>query len=712
VPQSHPTRSLAAIVFTDIVGYSALSHRDDTIALRLLNEHFRLVREVLRAFGGQEIKTIGDSVLMEFASAQAATACAIVIQQQHQQRNAKVAAAQQFQIRIGIHLGDVEHHDRDVFGDGVNIAARLQPLAPVGGIAISDHVRGQLREELRKQFVSRGAQDLKNIETPVGLFVLEADAIAGITAEAPSPARKQSRQRPSLRRYVLAVLAIGILVPLAGLTIALMPFLRPDGHSRAVVGKSIAVLPFADLSPSHDQEYFADGMAEELLNALAKIKDLKVAGRTSSFSYKGRNEDLRTIGKALAVAHVLEGSVRKQGDKVRITAQLIQAEDGYHLWSETYDGDLSDVFELQERIARAITEQLKVVLQGEQQQRLVPIATSNPEAYALYLEASGIFNRRDGRRWPDAIAQLEKAIELDPQFARAHARLATVAAIAPLYTKLASDLALVEEHAKRASELEPGLAEPHAALAQSLARRRQFVAAYSEFEQALALEPDDITASFWFGIELVQAGYSRRGYELLDHVLALDPKLPNALFWRGMGYLYGGDAAGGERLLQRAAEAKLAFVGVGLSGVEAVHGRREEAAAQLAAGYRAIQFEVTDESVLILARGVYGDAAARAAALSWVDRYLASKPEPFSGVVVQALLRMEQPELALSLAADRPTSNDAGFFGILWGSIGRSARRLPEFPEFARKAGFAALWDRYGAPDLCRRRAPGDYVCE
>jgi TolB-like protein len=221
------------------------------------------------------------------------------------------------------------------------------------------------------------------------------------------------------------------------------------GGSATIPHKSIAVLPFTDLSPGHDQEYFSDGMAEEILGALAKIKDLKVAGRTSSFSFKGKNEDLRVIGKALAVAHVLEGSVRKQGDRVRVTAQLIQAEDGYHMWSETYDGDLRDVFELQERIARAIVGQLQVVLQGDQQQRLVPVATVNTEAYSLYLQASGIFSRREGPRLPEAIAELEQALKLDPKFARAHSRLAAIHAIEPIYTPSLSDTSLAAaEHSR------------------------------------------------------------------------------------------------------------------------------------------------------------------------------------------------------------------------------------------------------------------------
>ncbi|MBS0486842.1 MAG: adenylyl cyclase, partial [Proteobacteria bacterium] len=195
---------------------------------------------------------------------------------------------------------------------------------------------------------------------------------------------------------------------------------KTNPPAEVISEKSIAVLPFVNMSGDVKQDYFSDGMSEELLNALAQVKDLKVAGRTSSFYYKGKNEDLRTIGKALGVANILEGSVRQQGDKVRITAQLIRVADDTHLWSHAYDGDLSDVFALQENIARAITDQLKVALVGEQKTRLVPVSTTNPEAHSLYLQATAIFDRRDSPRFPDAIADLQQAIQLDPNYARAH----------------------------------------------------------------------------------------------------------------------------------------------------------------------------------------------------------------------------------------------------------------------------------------------------
>lgn len=486
----------------------------------------------------------------------------------------------------------------------------------------------------------------------------------------------------------------------------------PARAEHAIPQKSIAVLPFTDLSPMRDQEYFSDGMAEEILNALAKVKDLKVAGRTSSFAFKGRNEDLRIVGRELAVAHVLEGSVRMQGERVRITAQLIKADDGYHLWSETYDGDLADVFELQERIARAITEQLKVVLQGPQQQRLVPVATTVPEAYALYLKASDIFNRRDGKRWPEAIAALEQALALDPRYSRAHARLATVFALGRLYVAdFPSAVERMQSHARQAIALDATLGEPHAALAQSFARDRDFIAARAEFEAGLALEPDDVTLSFWYAIQLVQTGYTKQGRAELDRVLTLDARLPNALYWRGSEYFFDGDPANAARMWRHAAEAKLAFTGIGLSRISASEGRTDEAITQLAAGYRAIQLDMSEADGRVLARGTYGSEADRRTAVALGKRYLASAPQPVSGVWIQALFALGEPKFLLA-TAEHPTSNDAAFLGLLWNDAGEAARRLPEFPDYVRRIGLTALWDRYGAPDHCRKTEAGAWACQ
>jgi TolB-like protein/Tfp pilus assembly protein PilF len=480
---------------------------------------------------------------------------------------------------------------------------------------------------------------------------------------------------------------------------------------QAVNRKSIAVLPFTDLSPGHDQEYFSDGMAEEILNALAQVQDLKVAGRTSSFHFKGKNDDLRAIGEALGVANILEGSVRKQGDKVRITAQLIQASDGFHLWSESYDGDLSDVFKLQERIARAITDKLQVILLAEQSQRLVSAPTQNIAAYTLYLQATQTFNRRDGTRWPEAIGQLEQALRLDPKFARAHSRLAALQALTGNYypEREEAATAAAESHAREALALDPELAEPWAALGALYARHRRFIEGLEASERALKIDPDDVTANFWNGTILCQTGYLARCDAALDRVLALDPMLPNALSWRGRRYVDAGQLDAGDKMLQRSVDAGLAHAGFALARLAEERGDRAAAEKYQVQGYTPLAAGLPPASSELLARGIFGSADDRAAALAFIDRYLAAKPRPVSAVVASALLRLD-PGRALREFGQSATNNDSMLFSPLWETPAALAR--PEFAEFARRSGLARTWDKYGPPDLCRKNAAGDYACQ
>lgn len=478
--------------------------------------------------------------------------------------------------------------------------------------------------------------------------------------------------------------------------------------------KSIAVLAFTDLSPGRDQEYFSDGMAEEILNSLVRVKDLKVAGRTSSFSFKGKNEDIRSIGKALGVAHVLEGSVRKQGDRVRITAQLIRTKDGFHLWSETYDGDLQDVFELQERIAQAIAGKLEVMLQGDQKARLVQAGTSNTEAYALYLQATAIFNRREGARFAEAIDMLKKAIALDPQYARAHSRLAALYNVNSNYmggTAYATVMPLIESHARRATELDPDLAEPFAAMGAALSERRRYIEAYHAFSEALKRDPDDVTANFWQGVTLINTGYMREGNAAIERALAVDPMLPNALLWRARNHIFDGDLESGERMLRLAAEGGHAFVGIGQTKLAIARGDKAAAVETLRkglAGYFTSDFP--PEAAAIFARAIYGDAGAKQQAMALINAYLASEPEYVAGVVPYVLMRIGEVDRGLALAQAK-TANDSMVLSEMF-RRDSEIKGVPAFPEFARRSGLAALWDVRGAPDHCRKNEKDDYVCE
>jgi TolB-like protein/sugar lactone lactonase YvrE len=486
--------------------------------------------------------------------------------------------------------------------------------------------------------------------------------------------------------------------------------ISPNETSR----KSIAVLPFADLSPGANQQYFSDGIAEEILNALAHVKDLKVAGRSSSFSFRGKNQDLRTIGAALGVAHILEGSVRTQGDKVRITAQLIQVSDGFHLWSETYDGDLRDVFSLQERIARAITGQLQVVLQGEQKSQLVKTATSSTEAYALFLQATSIFNRRDGTRFPDAMAQLHEALRLDPKFARAHARLASLSSIAPGYdaplTEDAGDI--VTREARLAIELDPTLAEPHAAIGQMFFTKRRYSEAHAAYARALALDANDAIANFWLGTLLSSTGHARASAAVLDKVLATDPMLPNALLWRGWVHLQLGEVDEAERLIRRAADAGLTSVGLAFAHVAQARGDKAALVEWLARGLEPFMRDLPGEASRVIAVGTVGGPAERAQAIAIIEDYLATQPRVTSGAIPLALVWLGEPKHALAVAQERPTRNDTLFLPSLWTEAGRNARTLPEFSTFVRQSGLAEFWNRSQPADLCTKGEHDDYICQ
>ncbi len=482
--------------------------------------------------------------------------------------------------------------------------------------------------------------------------------------------------------------------------------------TRSVAEKSIAVLPFTDLSPQHDQQYLSDGMAEEILNALAHVKNLKVAGRTSSFSYRDGKVDLPSIGSALGVATILEGSVRKQGNKVRITAQLLQASDGFHLWSETYDGDVRDLFTLQERIARAITGRLQIVLEEKQRTHLVREATSSPEAYRLFLQASAIFNRRESGRFADAVSQLNEALRLDPDFARAHARLASICAIAPGYdVPLADDTAIVRREADAAIRLDPSLAEAHAAMGNMLFHQRHYADARAAYERALQIDPDDITTNFWLGSLLNTTGYIKESARLFEKVLAHDPMMPNALLWRGWAHLQSGEIDQAERSIRRAADAGLTPVGLGFAHVADARGERAQVARWLDPGLEHFLKDLPRDTAKAVAQGSVGNQADRAAAIGIIERYLASQPEVISGAVPLALIWLGQSERALSVAQDRPTRNDTLILCALWTPTGRSARQDPAFPTFLKRIGLAEFWDKYGPPDFCSR-AGNNYVCK
>jgi len=477
-------RKLAAIMFTDMVGYSALAQRDETLALALLAEHHELVRRVLPRHQGTEIKTTGDGFLVEFTSALAAVRCAMEVQKTLAERNAVLPTGQHVKIRIGIHLGDVVRREGDVIGDGVNIAARVVPLAEPGGICLSRAVFEQVQGKVVETVTSIGEVELKNLPRPVEVFRVELHS---------------NRGDPDLTDPECGVRSARFSQNLASVV-------PPQ--------ESLAVLPFVNMSPDQENEFLGDGITEDLIMALSRVKGLRVPARTSSFAFKGKNEDIRRIGQLLNVETVLEGSVRKSGNKLRITAQLVKVRDGFHLWSDRYDREMEDVFDIQDDITRAIVSELQVQLRGAAETLFVRPQTGSMAAYEAYVRGRAYWNQ-SGVGLKKALHCFELALLEDPDYALAWSGLADAYAMMGFYDLLPCREALAKARAaaERAVALDPQSAETHCSLGLTLGMDLNVSRGELELERALQLNPSYSIARWWYATHLAGEG---RDEEALD----------------------------------------------------------------------------------------------------------------------------------------------------------------------------------------------------
>ncbi len=425
-------RKLAAIMFTDMVGYSALSQRDDKLALELLEEHREILRKIFPDFNGTEIKTIGDAFLIEFQSALEAAQCAIEIQRALAKRNADVPLDRRIEIKIGIHIGDVVHRGGDVYGDGVNIASRIEQLAGAGGICVSMDVERQIRNAVETRFEKLAPIELKNISVPMDLFriVLPWEKQPALATRP----RTTSEARPNKRMWIAAAVIILLIVAI-GWWWTTVPRRNPTSNSpsaateqpRDIPEKSIAVLPFENLSDEKQNAYFAEGIQDEILTRLAKIGALKVISRSSTKQYQSKPGNLREIARQLGVANILEGSVQKAGTAVHVNVQLIKAMTDDHLWAESYDRTLENIFGVEGEIAQAVAEALKAKLSGAEEKLLAEKPTTNPVAYDAYLRGKAALARvSTPENEKAAVSSFEEAVRLDPQFAVAWAALSRI----------------------------------------------------------------------------------------------------------------------------------------------------------------------------------------------------------------------------------------------------------------------------------------------
>ena len=478
------TRKIAAILAADVVGFSRLAGADEDRTLaRLRALRSDLLDPTVGAHHGRVVKRTGDGLIVEFRSVVDAVRCAIAIQNGMVERNTGVAQDDRIEFRIGVHLGDVvEEADGDLMGDGVNIAARIESVADPGGICLSEDAWRQVRDKVKESFVDRGEKALKNIARPVRIYAVSA-APPSAPAHAPVTAAEPA-------------------------------------HS------SIAVLPFANMSGDAEQEYFADGISEDIITALSKLPQLFVIARNSAFTFKGKNVNVGEVGKSLGVRHVLEGSVRKSGGRVRITAQLIDAATGGHLWAEKFDRELTDIFAVQDDVTDHIVSALELNLSRDERQNIAVERTNNQEAYDCFLRGRELWWRFTPEANREAERLLRRAVTLDPGFAPAFAFLAAV--LANAYSNgwgesPAEALKDAEKAARAAVKLDERYPYALWSLGMTLSWARRNDEALAAAEKAIAFNPSFADGHSMVGVQLNFAGRWAEAVRFLDRAMALDP---------------------------------------------------------------------------------------------------------------------------------------------------------------------------------------------
>jgi adenylate cyclase len=540
-------RKLVAIMFVDLVGYTRLSQKNELLAIQILSEERKILRAAFSQHKGKEIKTIGDGFLVEFPSTLEALRCAVAIQSSVRQRNVATETEESIQVRIGIHAGDVIYSENDILGDAVNVASRIEPLAEPGGICISEVVYNHLWNKIKNPMISLGQMQLKNVERPMEVFKVVV-----------TPWQKESS-------------------------------VKTQGAT-TLDNRRIAVLPMSNMS-SESEEYFSEGMTEEIISTISTISGLHVVSRTSAMKYKNSNKGVPEIGRELNVGSILEGSVRKAGNKVRITVKLINVETDEHVWSHSYDRNLEDIFAIQSDIAKQISETLKVRLPAIEKQLIERTPTVNKVAHNLYLKGRFHWHKGTERELHRAIGYFEDAVKSDPDYALAYVGLAdcyielcgqgclnardTFSKIEPLVRKaLLLDEDLPEAHAtmallkqdyewkwdeaekgfKRAIELNPNWSDVCHSYAVHLALRGRFEQAIIEIKRAEELDPYSIGIHNCAAAAYRDYGNFESAIAECNIILELDPNFVPAIRKLGLIYLQQSKTEEGLKEIERCVE--------------------------------------------------------------------------------------------------------------------------------------------------------------
>ena len=707
-------RKLICILSTDVVGYSRLMEDNEASTVRYLEENKKLISKLIEEHNGRVIDSPGDNLLAEFSSAVKAVDCAVKIQKELKIKNSELVENRRMQFRIGINLGDVIEEDGRLYGSGVNIAARLENLAQPDDIFISRNVYDQVKTKLDLGYEYLGEYEVKNISEPVRVYRVQTGIVTSVKVVGE---KKDSGKTFSREAFSAVIILIIIAAGITGWMIYSQQFQKiltdtdnpghtPIASNLEKTPKTIAVLPFENLSPDKDQEYFADGIAEELLNSLTRISELEVRGRTSSFYFKGKNEDLNTISKMLNVEYILEGSVRKADDQVRITVQLINTPRDAHVWSKTYEFKMDDIFAIQDDIAKSVADAMQITL-GVGELGRAPGMTKNPAAYDAYLAGySGNLLLQRGS-FSQATEQLEKAVTLDPEFAICWSRLGDAYSVAASLWHPERAEEFIEKKKAAFSRVIELVPDTDLALNASASLSGDLVEIERLAKKTISLNPEDLETNAGYGDILLSVGRPTEAIDTIQRLVRKEPLSPGFHLLLGWNY--------------------------------EIMGKNDDAVIEIKKGKELTnQPELYNGSLLILAMEEnnrvlidrYMDLFVNPDDLNHALYSLIDTPEK-AGTKLRLLLSdpayknflnrgsiavwasyFGEDELALQAYSELKVSDWTTFHSI-WYPIHKKMRKLPGFKDLVRELGLVDYWRRSGNwGEFCHPVGNDDFECE
>ncbi len=693
--QDRAKRKLTAILSADVVGYSRLMEEDEDWTIKTLEENKKLINEFIEEYKGRVVDAPGDNLLTEFSSVTNAVECAVKIQQELKYKNANLIEDRRMEFRIGVNLGEVIEEEGRIYGSGVNIAARLEGLTEAGGICISRRAYDHVKTQLDLSYEYLGEQCVKNISEPIRVYRILMDS------KTSGKVIGEKRFLGRMSRRVAMTTIIILLFIATGLT----GWIICSHQSIEKSKKTIAVLPFDDLSPGKDQEYFTDGLSEEILNNLCQIPDLRVAGKTSSFSFKDSKKTIQEIAKELEVENILDGGVRKDRNALRITVQLLRGEDGFHLWSETYDREFKDIFTIQEEIAIAVAEELKLRLKfGKSSKQLG--GTDNTKAYEYYLTAKGLIGQGSSNDLASVNLEqdlIDLAIEMDSEFALAWVRKAAIhnyyCLIEPTGVVAAErDVAL--KAINRAISIESDLAIGYYYLGSIKTGSGDFIGGELYIQKAYDLSEPAAESSIASFYHYLPVGHLKRAHELIEKSRQKDELSPNNRQYYIASLALLGDTQKAEEEYKR---------------IRVLVGENQKDNMAITLIRLGTQKKLSPDDIIYsdpvfdLARK-YVDSPQQA--LAGLHRLYASEKINvyYLNFIAMWAAYFGDSEFAIKVM-EKAVKVNASSMITAWWPVMKDARQLPQFKKLMRETGLVDYWKEFGWPDLCRPLGDDDFEC-